>query len=69
LLQQVITAVKVRGFDGIRMLVSVHNPHALALYDKNGFKRLGTVEMYGHTYYRYQMIFNNDTYHKRVFWG
>ncbi len=57
LLQRVISAVKARGFDGIRMLVNVANPHALALYDKNGFQRLDTVRMYGHEFYRYQMKF------------
>jgi ribosomal protein S18 acetylase RimI-like enzyme len=58
LLGHVITAVKARGFDGIRMLVSVGNPHALALYDKNGFTRLDIVHMYGHDFYRYQMALN-----------
>jgi diamine N-acetyltransferase len=58
LLKQVVAAVKARGFDGIRMLVSVHNPHALALYDKNGFQRLDEVRMYGFEFYRYQMVFN-----------
>ena len=57
LLKQVVAAVKARGFDGIRMLVNVHHPHALALYDKNGFQRLGTVWMYGHEFFRYQMKF------------
>ena len=57
LLKQIIRAVKARGFDGIRMLVSVGNPSALALYDKNGFTRLDKVRMYGHDFYRYQMAF------------
>jgi ribosomal protein S18 acetylase RimI-like enzyme len=48
--------VKARGFDGIRMLVSVHNLHALALYDKNGFQRLDIVHMYGLEFYRYQLV-------------
>ncbi|MFH1879677.1 MAG: GNAT family N-acetyltransferase [Bacillota bacterium] len=63
LLRQVIAAVKARGFGGIRMLVSIHHPHALALYDKNGFQRLDTVHMYGHDFYRYQMAF--QSYPKR----
>lgn len=58
LLQQVVAAVKARGFDGIRMLVSVHNPHAIALYDKNGFTRLDEVHRYGYEFYRYHMVFN-----------
>ena len=57
LLKRVIPAVQARGFDGIRMLVSVNHPHALALYDKNGFTRLDEVHLYGHDFYRYQMVF------------
>ena len=57
LLKQVIAAVKARGFDGIRMLVYVNNPSALALYDKYGFKRLDIVHMYGYDFYRYEMVF------------
>jgi ribosomal protein S18 acetylase RimI-like enzyme len=57
LLQSVIADVKARGFDGIRMLVSINNPHALALYDKNGFTRLDKVHMYNYDFYRYQMVF------------
>ena len=57
LLKQIIPAVKARGFDGVRMLVSVTHPHALALYDKNGFTRLDAVHMYEHDFYRYQMKF------------
>jgi ribosomal protein S18 acetylase RimI-like enzyme len=57
LLQHVIPAVKARGFDGIRMLVSIGNFSALALYDKNGFTRLDEVHMYGHDFYRYQIMF------------
>lgn len=57
LLQSVMAAIKTRGFDGICMLVSIGNPHALALYDKNGFTRLDTVQLYGYDFYRYQMVF------------
>ena len=39
MLCNVINAVKKRGFDGIRMLVSKSNPSALAMYDKNGFTK------------------------------
>ena len=57
LLKRMIPAVKARGFDGIRMLVSKTNPHALAFYDQNGFIRLDEVRMFGFDFYRYQMIF------------
>ena len=57
LLRNVIHAIQARGFDGFRMLVSVNNPHALALYDKHGFERLDVVHLYEHDFYRYQMKF------------
>ncbi len=57
LLRHVIEDVKTRGFDGIRMLVSIGNPPALALYDKHGFERMDIVHLYGHDFYRYQLSF------------
>ena len=57
MLQNVIAAVKLRGFDGIRMLVSKTNPHALAMYDKNGFTRLNEVVIFDIDFYRYEMVF------------
>ena len=56
LLKYIIADVKIRGFDGIRMLVSVSNLPALAMYDKLGFKRMDIVHMFGFDFYRYQMI-------------
>jgi ribosomal protein S18 acetylase RimI-like enzyme len=52
-----IDAVKQRGFDGIRMIVSKNNPSALALYDKNGFQKCGKTIMYDIDFYCYEMIF------------
>jgi ribosomal protein S18 acetylase RimI-like enzyme len=57
MLCNVINAVKKRGFDGIRMLVSKSNPSALALYDKNGFTKCGEAIMYGIDFFCYEMIF------------
>jgi ribosomal protein S18 acetylase RimI-like enzyme len=57
ILKNVINAVKERGFDGIRMLVSKTNPAALAMYDKNGFSRCGETFMYGIDFYCYEMVF------------
>lgn len=57
LLRRVIADVEARGFDGIRMLVAVNNPHALALYDKHGFERMDIVHLYGFDFYQYQMVF------------
>ena len=60
MLKNVISAVKKRGFDGIRMLVSRNNPAALAMYDKNGFTRLDEIRMFDIDFYRYEMRFEND---------
>ena len=57
ILRNVVDAVKARGFDGIRMLVSKTNPAALALYDKNRFQRCGETHMYGFDFHCYQMVF------------
>jgi L-amino acid N-acyltransferase YncA len=58
LLQNVIAAVKARGFDGICMLVSKSHPHAQRLYEKNGFVRCGEVSRYGFDFYRFRMEFS-----------
>jgi ribosomal protein S18 acetylase RimI-like enzyme len=57
MLKMVIAAVKKRGYDGIRMLVSKNNSAALALYDKNGFVKCGEVNMYDIDFYCYEMCF------------
>jgi ribosomal protein S18 acetylase RimI-like enzyme len=58
ILQNIIQAIKEKGFDGIRMLVSKTNPAALALYDKNGFERFSETFMYDIDFYCYQILFN-----------
>jgi ribosomal protein S18 acetylase RimI-like enzyme len=60
ILQNVIAAMKGKGFDGIRMLVSKTNPAALALYDKNGFERCGETFMFEIDFYCYQMCFKYE---------
>lgn len=55
ILKNIIKAVKEKGFDGIRMLVSKTNASALALYDKNGFEKCGEAYMYGLDFYCYQI--------------
>lgn len=57
ILHNIIIAVKSRGFDGIRMLVSKSNPSALALYNKNHFKKCGETFMYDNDFYCYELIF------------
>ena len=57
LLQQILIAVQARGFGGICMLVSKSHPHALRLYEKNGFVRCGEVTRYGFDFYMVRMAF------------
>ena len=57
ILQNIIKAMKEKGFDGIRQIVSKTNPAALALYDKNGFERYGETVMFEREWYCYQIKF------------
>ena len=57
ILKEIIGIAKAKGFDGIRMLVSKSNPAALALYDKNDFKRCGEIFMYDIDFYCYEITF------------
>jgi len=66
ILHNVINAVKAKGFDGIRMLVSKTNPAALALYEKNGFERCGETFIYDIHFYCYQLVFESDKVYFRV---
>ena len=58
ILQHVIDAMKMRGFDGIRMLVSKTNYPALGMYDKNGFEACGETRMFDMDFYCYQIVFD-----------
>jgi Sortase and related acyltransferases len=58
ILKNIISAVKERGYDGIRMLVSKTNFAALAMYNKNGFSKCGETFMFDIDFYCYQIIFN-----------
>lgn len=58
ILQSVMKAMREKGFDGIRMLVSKTNPAALALYEKNGFSRCGEVFMYDIDFFCYEIKFD-----------
>lgn len=43
-----------RGYDGLTLLVGVHNRRAAALYEKIGFKRCGETYLYDTHWYCYQ---------------
>jgi L-amino acid N-acyltransferase YncA len=61
ILQNIITSMKEKGFDGIRITVSKTNPAALALYHKNGFEKRGAVFMYDIDFYCYQKKFDMES--------
>ena len=58
ILQNIMKAMKDKGFDGIRMLVSPTNPAALALYEKNGFERCGETVRFDKDWRCYQIAFD-----------
>jgi len=58
ILEHIMKAMRKKGFDGIRMLVSKTNPAALALYEKNGFERCGEVFRFDIDFYCYQIAFD-----------
>jgi len=57
ILQNVITAMKKQGFDGMRFIVSKTNPAALSLYEKNGFEICGETSVFDMDWYCCQMVF------------
>jgi ribosomal protein S18 acetylase RimI-like enzyme len=58
ILRHVMETVNEKGFDGIRMLVAKTNFPALALYEKNGFKRCGEVFRFNTDFYCYEIQFD-----------
>jgi len=56
MLRHIICAMRQKGFDGIRMLVSKTNASALALYEKFGFERCGEAFLFDHDFYCYQLL-------------
>jgi ribosomal protein S18 acetylase RimI-like enzyme len=57
IVQNIITIMKERGFDGIRFIVSKTNYAALALYERNGFERCGETFVFDRDWHCYQMVF------------
>ena len=57
ILKNIINEMKQQGFDGIRFIVSKSNHAALALYEKNGFKKCGETFVFDLDWYCYQMVF------------
>lgn len=59
ILKNIIETAKLKGFDGIRMLVSKTNFSALALYKKNNFEKVGETNMFDIDFYCYQIRFDS----------
>lgn len=59
LVKKVTEEVKKRGFDGIVLLVNKYYPSGIALYERNGFTRIGeaAIEQYGLNFYKYELKF------------
>lgn len=55
LLQRLIDNAKKLEYDGIRLLVSVDNAAALALYQKHGFSQLCEADFFGHHWFCYEL--------------
>jgi ATP-binding cassette subfamily B protein len=60
MLRHIITEMKRQGFGGIRFIVSKSNEAALALYEKNGFKRCGETFVFDIDWYCLELSFNNE---------
>ncbi len=60
ILCKVMEAAQSRGYDGVRMLVSKANPAALAMYDKNGFSRVGETIMFDIDWFCYEKVFGSN---------
>lgn len=58
LLQQCFEIAKKQGYDRIRLLAAKVNKAALALYEKNGFKRCGEVYRFNIHFYCYLAAFS-----------
>ena len=54
LLQRLMQEMRVRGYDGFRLLVSAENPAAAALYRKLGFRPCDETDLYGQHWLCYQ---------------
>lgn len=54
LLSHIETQARVRGFDGIRLLVGKNNDRAIVLYEKAGYLRCGECRLYDWDWYCYQ---------------
>lgn len=47
---------KRQGYEATRHLAAVANPASIRLYERMGYKRLGTVHLYDTEFYAYEMI-------------
>ncbi len=48
---------KHQGYEATRHLAAVANPASIRLYERMGYKKLGTAHLYDTDFYAYEMIF------------
>lgn len=48
---------KLQGYEATRHLAAVANPASIRLYERMGYKKLGTTHLYDTDFYAYEMIF------------
>ncbi len=51
----ILQELKSQGFDGVRILVGIHNINAIKLYSKFGFKNCGKTKRCQHEYYLFEL--------------
>ena len=57
MINELINEVKKIGYNSIRLAVEINHIPAIKLYEKCGFKKVGTNFMYEHHYYLYEFVF------------
>jgi ribosomal protein S18 acetylase RimI-like enzyme len=57
MINELIKQLNKLGYNSIRLAVEVNHIPAIKLYEKCGFKKVGTHFMYEHHYYLYEFVF------------
>ena len=56
MINELIKELNKKGYNSIRLAVEVNHIPAIKLYEKCGFKKVGTHFMYEHHYYLYELL-------------
>lgn len=57
MIDEIINVLISKGFDSVRLAVEINHVPAIKLYEKCGFKKVGSHFMYEHNYYLYEKLF------------